>query len=340
MLEMNRKGEVEMKKLKYLAIGLFALAIVGVGNVNALEFNDIIADLMAPEGYDIGSTSEEIVFEGETWIGENGRITIKEGNVNVKLDAANEVVNIVVDKDSEVVINEGKQFIMQLPYNGETYQIQLTISEGATLNVDGALAVPTGSKGILTNDGTINVNGRLEVRSDGIYTGKGITNIYGNLAIYCTDLANVGVTSLNLYDKGNIYSQVDVSDLVKIGATAPEGYITTVLEDTNKEYTSITDTVGTVEFGYHFSLNTVEVSDEEEDDPTIGDSTGDEETPTTPEEKPTTPPEEETPTTPGEEVPEVPQTYDDAVVSIVMGAGALAIVVAAVVLAKKKILFN
>ena len=302
-----------MKNLKYLAIGLFALAIVGVGKVNALEFDDIIADLMAPEGYDIGSTSEEIVFEGETWIGENGRITIKEGNVNVKLDAANEVVNIVVDKDSEVVINEGKQFIMQLPYNGKTYQIQLTISEGATLNVDGALAVPTGSKGILTNDGTINVNGRLEVRSDGVYTGKGITNIY---------------------------SQVDVSDLVKIGATAPEGYITTVLEDTNKEYTSITDTVGTVEFGYHFSLNTVEVSDEEEDDPTIGDSTGDEETPTTPEEKPTTPPEEETPTTPGEEVPEVPQTYDDAVVSIVMGAGALVIVVAAVVLAKKKILFN
>lgn len=328
---MNRKGEEEMKNLKYLAIGLFAFVIVGVSHASAVEFDTIIGDVTSPDGYTITADGEEITFGGETWIGADGRITIKSGSANVKLDAVSGVVDIVVDANSEVVINEGKQFIMQLTYGGDTHQIRLTVSEGATLDVDGALAVPSGSNGILINNGTINVNGALEVRSDGIYGGSGITNVNGTLAIYCTDLGNIGA-SFKLYDGANIYSQVDISDLVEIGEGTTAGFITSILESAGEEYTSITTTVGTVAFDHSYSLMTVEVSDEETDDPTLGDSTGDGET--------TTPPEEETPTTPSEDIPEVPQTYDGVVVSAVIGAGALAVVVAAIVLAKKRILFN
>ena len=257
---------MDLKKGIIIMMTLVVTLFVGVTNVSAEEFSSIMGDVMSDTGYTINA-GEEITFNGEVWIGTDGRISIDSGSATLKLDGTTGVISIAVLDGSEVVINEGKQFIMQLTFNpgtGEaTYPVALEIAPGATLTIDGNMAIPSGSQGILTNNGTININGILEVRRDGIYNGLGTTNLYGTLAIYGdATTTNIGEAKINIYEGANIYSEDDISSNIVIAESDTEGFTWVVVEN-SKSYISITDTITDTEFAYGYTLakNAVTVED-------------------------------------------------------------------------------
>ena len=255
-----------LKKGLIIMMTLVVTLLVSVTNVSATEFSSIMGDVMSDVGYTINA-GEEITFNGEVWIGTDGRISINSGSATLKLDGTTGVISIDVLDGSEVVINDGKQFIMQLTFNpgtGEaTYPVALNIHEGATLTIDGNMAIPSGSQGILTNNGTININGILEVRRDGIYDGLGTTNLYGTLAIYGdSSTTNIGDAKINIYEGANIYSEDDINSNIVVAESDTEEFTWAIVEN-SKSYTSITDSITDTEFAYGYTLakNAVEIED-------------------------------------------------------------------------------
>lgn len=311
-----------MENLRKGILGLVAFIMVmfvTTMNVSALAFEDIMSDVMAPEGYTINADDEALTFGGEEWIGPDGRITINSGSANLLLDAQG---RFTITLNGEATINEGKQFIMQLEFNPGTgitiYPVTLNVTKESTLNVLGNLAIPSGSEGILVNEGTINVSGNLEVRNDGTLNSTGVFNLTGNLAVYGDGL---GTSKVNLFDGANIYSQVDLATYITIAEqNTTEGYLWTIVDNT-KEYISFTDTVGTVSFAYGYTLDLLK-------DPTI---------PEEPVEDPTNPVEEpsEQPTD-NEPVVENPSTNDNVSLFMILGTiSVIGLTVATVTLKKK-----
>lgn len=200
-----------MKNLKKgLSILTFAFVMVislSVVNVNAAEIKleDKLTELESGTALTI-TKDDTLTFTGETWIGENGRISLVSGDVTLKYE--NNVVNITTNNTVSVV-NGGKQFIMQIDKGSGILPVKLTNSENSTLNVEGTLAIPAGSKGVLINEGTVNVYGNLEIRSSGTYTSTGTTNVYGNVAVLADadTSGNIGDSIFTLYKNGNIYSE-------------------------------------------------------------------------------------------------------------------------------------
>ena len=315
-----------MASVKKGILGLMAfimVMLVCTMNVSAVAFEDIMSDVMDADGYTVNA-GDEITFAGETWIGPDGRITIDSGSARVLLDVATQ--RFTIDLDGEATINAGKEFIMQLAYDpgtGQTsYAVTLNVLENSTLNVIGSLAIPSGTEGLLTNAGTLNVSGNLEVRNDGTLTSTGVFDLTGNLAVYGDGL---GTSVVNVYDGANVYSQVDLAGNLTIAEqNTTEGYSWNLVDNT-KEYTSITDSVGTVTFAYGYTL------DELEDTPTVPEDPVEEpDEPTTP-----TDPVEE-PTEPSEPVIENPSTLDNISVFMILGAiSVIGLTVATVVLKKK-----
>ena len=218
--------------------------------------------------------------------------------------------------NGEATINTGKQFIMQLEFNPgtgvTTYPVTLNVPEGSTLNVLGNLAIPSGSEGLLNNAGTLNVSGNLEVRNDGTLTSTGAFNLTGNLAVYGDGL---GTSVVNVFEDANVYSQVDLASNITIAEQNTTEGFTWNLVDNSKEYTSFTDSVGTVTFAYGYTLDLIE------DTPTVPEEPVEEPiTPTDPVEEPTEPTEPETPV---EDV-ENPSTLDN--IQLFMGLGALSVI--------------
>ena len=327
-----------MASVKKGILGLMAfimVMLVCTMNVSAKAFEDIISDLMAADGYTINATDEALTYGGEDWIGPNGRITIDSGSATVLLDDGRFTITL----NGEATINTGKQFIMQLEFNPgtgvTTYPVTLNIPEESTLNVLGNLAIPSGSEGLLNNAGTLNVSGKLEVRNDGTLTSTGAFNLTGNLAVYGDGL---GTSVVNVFEDANVYSQVDLASNITIAEqNTTEGFTWNVV-DNSKEYTSFTDSVGTVTFAYGYTLDLIEDTPtvpedpvEEPDEPT---------TPTDPVEEPdepTTPTDPvEEPTQPSEPVIENPSTLDNISVFMILGAiSVIGLTVATVVLKKK-----
>ena len=200
-----------MKNLKKgLSILTFAFVMVislSVVNVNAAEIKleDKLTELKGGTALTI-TKDDTLTFAGETWIGENGRISLVSGDVTLKYE--NNVVNITTNNTVSVV-NGGKQFIMQIDTGSDILPVKLTNSENSTLNVEGTLAIPAGSKGVLINEGTVNVYGNLEIRSSGTYTSTGTTKVYGNVAVLAgaNTSGNIGNSIFTLYEDGNIYSE-------------------------------------------------------------------------------------------------------------------------------------
>ena len=146
---------------------------------------------------------------------------------------------------------------MELNVIVRRYSIKLTVNETSTLNVDGTLAIPSGTEGILVNNGTINVNGALEIRNNGSYQSTGTTNVYGNLAVYGSTGTNLGDSIVTLYDGGNIYSEgVDIMANILIGEDADSFEVV----DNTKSYVSITDSL-TSDFDYGYTLEAKEVEE-------------------------------------------------------------------------------
>lgn len=306
-----------MASVKKGILGLMAfimVMLVCTMNVSATAFEDIISDVMDADGYTINATDEALTYGGEDWIGPNGRITIDSGSATVLLDVNNGRFTITLN--GEATINTGKQFIMQLEFNPgtgvTTYPVTLNVPEGSTLNVLGNLAIPSGSEGLLNNAGTLNVSGNLEVRNDGTLTSTGAFNLTGNLAVYGDGL---GTSVVNVFEDANVYSQVDLASNITIAEQNTTEGFTWNLVDNSKEYTSFTDSVGTVTFAYGYTLDLIE------DTPTVPEEPVEEPTtPTDPVEEPTEPSEPETPV---EDV-ENPSTLDN--IQLFMGLGALSVI--------------
>ena len=250
-----------MKNLKKgLSILTFAFVMVislSVVNVNAAEIKleDKLTELQGGTALTI-TKDDTLTFAGETWIGENGRISLVSGDVTLKYE--NNVVNITTNNTVSVV-NGGKQFIMQIDTGRGILPVKLTNSENSTLTVEGTLAIPAGSKGVLINEGTVNVNGNLEIRSSGTYTSTGTTNVYGNVAVLAdgTTSANIGDSIFTLYKNGNIYSEKeDISSNIVNG-----------LEDTyeivsnDKHYVGDTTTPLDRDCEYGYTLQAKEVEE-------------------------------------------------------------------------------
>ena len=385
-----------MRNLKYLVIGLFAFAIVGITGVSAAAYVD--EDTMPADSAYIGWYPNTTVEE-------------REGVYYVTMGA---------DITTDFIIQSGEEVVLDL--NGFTLQNftlateAIKVLEGGKLTIvdnsqdgDGKVVHQAGSTyGVITNQGTLIIEGGNYEISDNFYiirneaemtinggtfkstsgasmignmrstdqsgTELADNDVYPELTInggtftsddtvlinYANSTIEINggeFTSANEYVLDNsgaatindgtlvsestnaIFLNKDASkDTVALSLTVAGGSITSsdtvdsdiVLRSNSLEVPASTDVVTIT--GGTFSTD---VSD------LLGDSYEMDENGTVVEkEEPTTPPEEETPSTPSEEIPATPQTYDGVVVSVVVGAGALAVVVAAIVLAKKRILFN
>lgn len=245
-----------MKKRFLTLFGAFMLFLfASTFKVSAadMDFADIQTDLMG--GQEIKITSDDtLTFSGETWIGEDGRITLNSGDVVLKLE--NGTVNITVN--GEASVNALKQFIMQIDTGSAKLPIKLIIPTDSTVNIDGTLAIPTGTNGVLENEGTVNINGNMEIRSAGVYSSTGVTNLYGNLAIYGEVTNNLGNSKINLFDKGNIYSASDASTNIVIGEKDTNEYVWEVVTN-DKKYTSVTSGLDeNFDFGYVLSKKVIQ----------------------------------------------------------------------------------
>ena len=249
-----------MKKFIFILSFTFMM-FLGINNVKAtdIDFADVKDDLLRGNPVEV-TASDTLTFQGETWIGNDGRITLTSGKAT--LQYTNSYVNITLDGDAS--INKGKQFILQLDLGSSNIlPVKLIINSDMTLNIDGSLAIPSGSKGILVNNGTVNINGNLEVRSNGTYESTGQTNLYGNLAFYRTD-NNIGNIKIMMYENGNVYSQSEIKDNLVIGEKNTDNYIWEITNN-DKKYTSITANLDS-NFTYGYTLAKQTINDPMIDD--------------------------------------------------------------------------
>ena len=250
-----------MKNLKKgLSILTFAFVMVislSVVNVNAAEIKleDKFDEFLGGTALTI-TKDDTLTYDGETWIGENGRISLISGDVTLKYE--NNVVNITTN-DSVSIVNGGKQFIMQIDKGGAILPVKLTNSKGSTLNVEGTLAIPAGSKGVLINEGTVNVYGNLEIRSSGTYTSTGTTNVYGNVAVLAgaNTSGNIGNSIFTLYESGNIYSEKEDISL-NVANGLGDAY---EIVSNNKHYVGNTTTPNEADCEYGYTLQAKEVEE-------------------------------------------------------------------------------
>ena len=250
-----------MKNLKKgLSILTFAFVMVislSVVNVNAAEIKleDKFDEFLGGTALTI-TKDDTLTYDGETWIGENGRISLISGDVTLKYE--NNVVNITTN-DSVSIVNGGKQFIMQIDKGGAILPVKLTNSKGSTLNVEGTLAIPAGSKGVLINEGTVNVYGNLEIRSSGTYTSTGTTNVYGNVAVLAgaNTSGNIGNSIFTLYENGNIYSEKEDISL-NVANGLGDAY---EIVSNNKHYVGNTTDPKEADCEYGYTLQAKEVEE-------------------------------------------------------------------------------
>ena len=250
-----------MKNLKKgLSILTFAFVMVislSVVNVNAeeIKLEDKLTEFLGGTALTI-TKDDTLTYDGETWIGVNGRISLVSGDVTLKYE--NNVVNITTN-NTESIVNGGKQFIMQIDTGSDILTVKLTNSKGSTLNVEGTLAIPKGSKGVLINEGTVNVYGNLEIRSSGTYTSTGTTKVYGNVAVLAgaDTSGNIGNSIFTLYENGNIYSEKEDISL-NVANGLGDAY---EIVSNNKHYVGNTTTPVKADCEYGYTLQAKEVEE-------------------------------------------------------------------------------
>lgn len=257
-----------------LSFAFIMVMAVGVVNVNAAEYNldDIKGDLIA--GNPLTLTAEDTLnYNGEVWVGANGRLTVNSGTLTIKyddagtpgLDATNAADDTVLfTVDGSVNLNSGKQFIVQIELDGHKLPVNFTINDGSNLSVYGTLALPSGANSVLVNYGTVNVHesGVIEMRDRAnLYQGPGKLNIMGKLVLYGNSGSNIGEQKIDLHYQGQIYSEADIYDNIVKGSLDTDYFTYDIVELENKYYDSITATVGNREFPYAYTLSLNQVSD-------------------------------------------------------------------------------
>ena len=281
-----------MKNLKKgLSILTFAFVMVislSVVNVNAADYDlaTEMASLQAGNPLEI-NVGDTLTYGDEEWVGRNGRLNVTSGTLTITYNdggtpgmtvITDDMVNFTVD--GITVVNPDKRFIVQADlssvYPGVIIPINLTVNEGAQLYVNGRLAMPSGANSVLVNNGTVNVNGNLEIRTASHYTGTGALNVYGNVAVYGADGKNIDDNvRFNIYENGNVYSEADLTGKLISGLADNDEYTYEVV-DNNKTYTSISPDVNvdnTFEYGYTLNKTAVEKPAEDVTEEPVKDET-------------------------------------------------------------------
>lgn len=254
-----------MFKKLVLATGILATALVGIDSVNAKEYTE--ADFM-----DLITNSTEITsadtltVSGSTYIGADGSFTINDGSVTFSLDTSTGTNRILMTVDGDVVLNENEKFFVKIPdaleatATGANIEgFSLLVNKDSVFDIDGTVIIPNVGNGKFTNNGTVNVNGAVELRSLGNYTSTGTTNVFGKFVAYGIDGTNLdkGV-KFTLNNTGVVYSDFEISLDNFVSAT--DGM--KVAEATVKDYDSVTDSVVTASgnntFKYGYELTKVE----------------------------------------------------------------------------------
>lgn len=248
-----------MKKLKvFLGLFVCAFMVVPFMGVKAAENyteNDINA-LLTPGGKMTLNEDDTLTVKGTKLIGSDGYFDIDSGKIT--FENVNGRVSMTVDG---TVISRSLKNLMFFNYGGVNVPIDLTVNEGATLNISGNMALTTGTPVTLTNNGTVNIEGILEVRSGSTYTGSGVTNLYGTLAIYGAEGGNLTDSKITLFDKANVYSESDVTSNLVIGEADTDEYKWSIGEN-GKSYVSISPDVSN-NFGFGYTLTKTMVPAEE-----------------------------------------------------------------------------
>lgn len=308
-----------MFKKMCLTFGVLMVGLCGMENVSAKEYTD--ADFLTLIAGSTPITKDDtLTVAGDVYIGENGAFTINDGSVTFSLDESTGAKRILMTIDGDVTLSEGENFFIKVPDALSTVAQQqniegfsLALNEDDIFTIDGTVIIPSTGTGTIINNGTINVNGAVELRSKGYYTGTGTTNVFSKFVIYGTTGANVSddvVFTLN--KNGALYTDYDIA-MEKIISGVNTMTVSTA---SSKEYQSVSANVVTANqdntFAYGYELKTIE----EPTDPGT-----------------TTPPVTE-PTEP-EEVTN-PNTFDGIYSSIALVAmGSIAFIVVAMKLRKK-----
>ena len=264
-----------MKNLKKgLSILTFAFVMVislSVVNVNAADYDlaTEMASLQAGNPLEI-NVGDTLTYGDEEWVGRNGRLNVTSGTLTITYNdggtpgmtvITDDMVNFTVD--GITVVNPDKRFIVQADlssvYPGVIIPINLTVNEGAQLYVNGRLAMPSGANSVLVNNGTVNVNGNLEIRSSGTYTSTGTTNVYGNVAVLAgaNTSGNIGNSIFTLHENGNIYSEKEDISL-NVANGLGDAY---EIVSNNKHYVGNTTTPVEADFEYGYTLQAKNVEE-------------------------------------------------------------------------------
>lgn len=238
-----------MKKLK-IFLGLFvcALMVVPFMGVKADDYGDAdITELFKPNGKMTFNAGDTLTVGGTKLIGKDGYFDITSGQMII--ENVNNRISMTVDG---TVTSLSKKNLMFFNYGGGNIPIDLTVNEGATLNITGNMALTTGTPVTLTNNGTVNIDGILEVRAGSTYTGSGVTNLHGTLAVYGANGGNLTDSKITLFEKANVYSESDVASNLVIGESDTDEYKWTFCEN-GKSYVSISPDVSN-NFGFGYTL--------------------------------------------------------------------------------------
>lgn len=253
----------------------FAIAFLftGIMGVNAADYTEASSEVTAlmtgtaPLELKAGDT---VTLNSLPFVGKDGYVEVKEGTLTISNKAGRYLMT--VNKDSVVEANHKKN----LMYYQDLMVIDLTVEEGATLDINGGMALTTGHPVTLTNNGTVNVNGNLEIRTASHYTGTGALNVYGNVAVYGADGKNIDDNvRFNIYENGNVYSEADLTGKLISGLADNDEYTYEVV-DNNKTYTSISPDVNvdnTFEYGYTLNKTAVEKPAEDVTEDPVKDET-------------------------------------------------------------------
>ncbi len=249
-----------MKRQMKVFLGLFVCAfmIIPFVKVNAAEYDQ--NDFGALIGGTPITSNDTLTVNGAPYIGANGALTINDGNITFSIDNN----RIVMTIDGNATLNDGENFFVKVPDALEAMAggngFALVISEGSTFNINGTVIIPAGSggntNGLATNNGTVNVNGTIELRSTGSYTGTGTTNVNGNFVVYGLNGTNLGA-NLVLNENGSIYSDSVLDGKVTTNVNGMQ-----ISDKANKDYDSVTDSVVTANgdntFAYAYELSPIE----------------------------------------------------------------------------------
>ena len=249
-----------------LSFAFIMVMALGVVNVNAADY-----DLATEMGNLLGgnpltlTAEDSLSYNSEVWFGDDGRFTINSGEVTFQYTGG--VVNITINApvgNSNVTLNEGKQFITQVEVGDMKAPVNFTISDSSILNVNGTLVIPSGVESVIINNGNLNINdgGSFEIRDRAAnYQGTGFLNVFGNIVIYGNSGDNIGSQQIRLHENANVYSEADILDNLVISKADSDTATYEIIENTNNTYESVTANIGLREFPYAY---TVKAKDPEE----------------------------------------------------------------------------